>query len=447
MLKRKVDLLNGPIYQQILIFFFPIMLGTFFQQLYNTIDAIVVGNFVGKQALAAVGGSTGTLINLLIGFIVGLSSGGTVVIAQSYGARDFKRLKDGVRSAIFLGISLGFVLMTLGIILTPQLLRMLNVPSDMFNYSLLYMRIYLIGLIPTMIYDIGSGILRAVGDSKRPLYFLIVSCFVNIVLDLLLVAVFRLGIIGVAIATVISQLASAVLVIIVLNKKDAIYYYNFKKDFGFDKDILKRIIMIGLPMGIQSILYSVSNLFVQSKVNIFGTDSIAAYTAFGKIDAIFWMISNAYGAATVTIVGQCYGAKKYDRIKKVAWIASLMHIISSILIFLICYFSGNYLLNLFTNDLNVIEIGILMIKTLGPFWFTFAFVEIFSCAIRACGDSLRPMIITAISICGFRIIWILFYPTKSVIETLYCYPMTWILTSLLFLIYFLSGKYLKNSNS
>ena len=442
MRKTRIDILNGPIYKQILIFFFPIMLGTFFQQLYNTVDAIVVGNFVGKEALAAVGGSTGTLINLLIGFIGGLASGATVVIAQEYGAGNFKGVKDGVKSGMFLGISLGLVLTGVGILFTPALLRMMNVPTDMFDYSVLYMRIYLSGLVPTMIYNVGSGILRAVGDSKRPLYFLIVSCVVNITLDVILVVVFNLGIVGVGVATVISQVASAILVMFVLSNKDAVYHYDLRKDINFDTVVLKRIVLIGLPMGIQSILYSISNLFIQAKVNVFGTSSIAAFTAFGKIDAIFWMISNAYGAAVVTIAGQCYGAHKYKRVKEVSWVASLMHALTSIIISLVCCLSGRILMHLFTNDEEVIRIGIEILYNIAPYWFTVVFVEVLSSSIRACGESLKPMIITAISICGVRILWILFYPARSVIETLFCYPITWILTSLLFLLYFLFGKWL-----
>ena len=438
-----MDILNGPIYQQILLFFFPILLGTFFQQLYNTVDAIVVGNLVGKEALAAVGGSTGTLINLLIGFINGLASGATVVIAQSYGANDRKGVKDGVKSGMFLGIVLGAILMIVGIIFTPNLLHMLNVPGDIFVYSKTYMRIYLIGLIPTMIYNVGSSILRAVGDSKRPLYFLIASCVVNIILDIVLVAIFKLGIVGVGIATVLSQFVAAFLVSVVLGKKEAIYHYDIQKDFGYDKDVLKKIIVIGLPMGVTNILYSISNLFIQSKVNIFGTDTIAAYTALEKIDAVFWMISGAYGAATVTIVGQSYGAKKYDRVKKAAWTACLMYALTTMFVAFVCCTLGDYFYGLFTNDPDVIRIGMDMMLTLAPFWVSFTFVEIFSSAIRACGESLKPTIITAISICVVRIIWILFYPSKSVIEILYCYPITWVFTSILFLIYFLKGSWLK----
>lgn len=441
----KTDLLNGPIYKQIFFFFFPIMLGTFFQQLYNTVDAIVVGNYVGKEALAAVGGSTATFINLLINFINGLASGATVVIAQSYGARDRKGVSDGVKSGMFLGIALGALLMVVGIVVSPQLLSSLNVPADMFNESLIYMRIYLAGLIPMMVYNVGAGILRAVGDSKRPLYFLIVSCFVNIILDIILVAVFKTGVVGAAVATILSQFAAAILVIIVLKDKEAPYYYNLKKDFGFEKKVLSRIVFIGLPMGIQSVMYSVSNLFIQASVNSFGIDTVAAYTAFGKIDALYWLISGAYGAATVTIVGQCFGAGKIDRAKKSCWTAIYMLVITTVIVSAFCCLTGNFLYNLFTDDPEVIKIGMDMLLFVAPTWITFTLIEIFSSAIRACGESMKPMILTGLGICLFRVIYLLVIPQSSVIQTLYCYPLSWVLTSILFLIYYLRGNWLKRA--
>ncbi|MDO4499973.1 MAG: MATE family efflux transporter [Erysipelotrichaceae bacterium] len=438
----KLDLLNGPIYKQILKFFFPIMLGSFFQQLYNTVDAIVVGNYIGKEALGAVGGTSGILINLLINFTVGVAGGATVIIAQSYGARDREGVKNGVRSGIFLGVALGFVLMIIGVCLAPTLLKLLNEPDSVFVYSSVYIRIYLLGLVPVMVYNVGSGILRAVGDSKRPLYFLIVSCFVNIGLDLLLVAKFNLGVIGVAIATILSQCIACLLVLHVLGNKNAVYHFELK-DFGFEADVLKRIVIIGLPIGLQSVMYSISNLFIQSQVNIYGADTVAAFTAFGKIDALFWMISGAFGSSLITMAGQCFGANKLDRMKKAVWVTTFMYLIAAIGIGSICYFEGEYLYRLFTKDENVILIGMGMIRLLAPLWCTFTLIEVFSSVVRACGDSLKPMIITALGICVVRILWIIFYPSKTVYETLYCYPITWILTSTIFLIYYLRGNWLK----
>ncbi len=442
----KIDILNGPIWQQILLFFFPIMLGTFFQQLYNTVDAIVVGNFVGKAALGAVGGSTGTLINLLINFISGLAGGATVVIAQSYGKKDMEGIKKGIESGMFLGISLGFILMIIGIISARVLLESMDVTSDILPLAVSYMRIYLLGLVPTMIYNVGSGVLRAVGDSKRPLYFLIVSCFVNIIFDILFVCVFKMGVEGAAFATIISQAVSCVLILFALGKQNTIYYYRLKK-IEFDPNYLKKIVVIGLPTGIQSVLYSVSNLFINAQINGYGTDTIAAFTAFGKIDALFWMVSGAYSVAIITIVGQCFGAGKIKRLKKAVNTAIVMYCITSLLIISVCYFGGNYLYALFTNDKEVISIGMDILKFLCPYWITFCLVEILSSTIRACGESLKPMIITALGICGFRIIWICFYPSSSVIETLYCYPISWILTSIIFLVYYLKGSWLKLDDS
>lgn len=442
----KIDILNGPIWQQILLFFFPIMLGTFFQQLYNTVDAIVVGNFVGKAALGAVGGSTGTLINLLINFISGLAGGATVVIAQSYGKKDMEGIKKGIESGMFLGISLGFILMIIGILSARVLLESMDVTSDILPLAVSYMRIYLLGLVPTMIYNVGSGVLRAVGDSKRPLYFLIISCFVNIIFDILFVCVLKMGVNGAAFATIISQAVSCALILFALGKQNTIYYYRLKK-LEFDPSYLKKIVIIGLPTGIQSVLYSVSNLFINAQINGYGTDTIAAYTAFGKIDALFWMVSGAYSVAIITIVGQCYGAGKIKRLKKAVNTAIVMYCITSLLIIGVCYFGGNYLYGLFTSDEEVIRIGMDILKFLCPYWVTFCLVEILSSAIRACGESIKPMVITALGICGFRIIWICFYPSSSVIETLYCYPISWILTSLIFLVYYLKGSWLKLDDS
>ena len=442
----KIDILNGPIWQQILLFFFPIMLGTFFQQLYNTVDAIVVGNFVGKAALGAVGGSTGTLINLLINFISGLAGGATVVIAQSYGKKDMDGIKKGIESGMFLGISLGFVLMIVGIVSSRVLLESMDVTSDILPLAVSYMRIYLLGLVPTMIYNVGSGVLRAVGDSKRPLYFLIVSCFVNIVFDILFVCLFKMGVNGAAFATIISQAVSCVLILFALGKENTIYHYRLKK-IVFDPDYLKKIVVIGLPTGIQSVLYSVSNLFINAQINGYGTDTIAAFTAFGKIDALFWMVSGAYSVAIITIVGQCFGAGKIKRLKKAVNTAIVMYCITSLLIISVCYFGGNYLYALFTNDKEVISIGMDILKFLCPYWITFCLVEILSSAIRACGESLKPMIITALAICGFRIVWICMYPSTTVIQTLYCYPISWILTSVIFLVYYLKGSWLKLDDS
>lgn len=444
MKKMKIDLLNGVVWQQILIFFFPVFFGTIFQQLYNTVDAIVVGNFVGKEALGAVGGSTGTLTNLLVGFLVGLSSGATVVIAQFYGNRETERVPVTVSTSMVMSIVFGFILTVFGYMFAPQLLRLLNVPDDIFSYSVTYLRIFFIGLIPTLIYNTGSGVLRAVGDSKRPLYFLIAACITNIILDLVFVAVMNMGVAGAAIATVIAQVVSCVLTLFVLYRTEDCYRFNLKH-IKFDKQILFQIIQFGLPTGIQSALYSVANLFIQASVNGYGTDTVAAYTAFGKIDATFWNASGAFGTSVLTFAGQNFGAGNIKRVKKGFHESILLYLIMSLSITGICYLFGPTLFRLFTPDEEVIKIGLSILYFICPFWSTFVFVEIFSSGIRACGDSLIPMVMTAIGIGAFRIAWIVLYPDQTIFEVLFCYPVSWILTSLLFVIYYIQGGWLKRS--
>lgn len=444
MKKTTTDLLNGNIAEQILLFFFPIMFGSIFQQLYNTVDAMIVGNVVGTAALGAVGGSTGTVINLLIGFVVGLSSGATVVIAQAYGSRNRDEVQRGVYSGMFLALVLGVFLTIVGVTTASGMLHLLNVPEDMFDLSLTYMRMYLIGLIPTLIYNTGAGILRAAGDSKRPLYYLIVSCIVNIILDILFVAVFGWGVSGAALATVISQVASCLLVLRDMKNTDDMYVFTFR-ELHVDFRVLKKILIIGLPVGIQSVLYSVSNLFIQAGVNQYGTTTVAAYTAFGKIDALFWNTSGALGTAALTFCGQNFGAGNITRVKKSIWISIMMYVIGALAISGVCLLAGPLLYRLFSSDPEVIENGMGILRFICPLWFTFCFVEVISSACRGCGDSLVPMLITSIGVGALRIGWITLYPGKTIYDTLLCYPVTWIITSTMFLIYYLLGRWMKRA--
>ena len=275
--KATTSITEGVIWKNMLAFFFPILLGTFFQQLYNTTDAIIVGNFVGKEALAAVGGTSGTLINLLIGFFVGMSGGATVIIAQYYGAQDHENVHRAVHTAIALGILGGAVLMVIGIAISGPALHWLGTPDDVYPMSLTYMIVYFVGTIPNLLYNIGAGILRAVGDSKRPLYFLIAACLVNIVLDLLFVTVFHMGVFGVGLATIISQFVSAALVLFVLIRS-RLSYRLLPKQIRIHKTMLGRIIRIGLPAGLQSTMYSLSNVLIQASINSFGTDVMVNWT-------------------------------------------------------------------------------------------------------------------------------------------------------------------------
>ena len=311
---KENSITQGVIWKQLLIFFFPILIGTFFQQLYNTVDTIVVGQYVGTNALAAVG-TTGTLINLLVGFFVGVSSGATVIISQFFGAGDGKNVSKAVHTSIALALAGGLIIMVLGLLTARPSLVLLGVPEEILGDALTYMNVYYCGIIASMIYNVGTGVLRAIGDSRMPLYVLIVCCLVNIVLDLLFVLGFHWDVFGVAIATVLSQVVSAVLIMARLMLTRESYRVELKR-IRFDKSILKNVIRIGLPAGMQSVLYSVSNLVVQASINSFGTDAIASWAAIGKIDGFIWMVMSAFGIAITTFVGQNFGAQQYARVKR-----------------------------------------------------------------------------------------------------------------------------------
>ena len=442
--KANKDILEGNIVEQLLLFFFPVLLGYIFQQLYNTIDAVIVGTYVGKEALAAVGGTTGTSINLIVNFIWGLTSGVSVIVAQYYGRRDYEGVSKAVKTGIFIGFALGLIMSIVGIVLTPNLLNLLNVPNDIYDLSISYMRIFLIGLVPLMIYNVGASILRATGDSKRPLYFLILSAIINTVLDYVFVRFFHWGVSGAAIATIIAQFICCVLMLGLLARTEDCYHFVIK-DFGFDINLLKKTILIGLPSGIQSVVYSISNLFIQASVNAFGTNTVAAYTAFGKIDGFYWNYDSAFGIACMTVVGQNYGAKKIDRVKSTIKSSMLLELTGTVLISSVCYFFAQPLIKLFTSDIDVITIGAQMTKFLSLTWWLFVPIEIISSASKACGSTLVPMIITAVGICGTRITYLLVYPYKNVIEALYCYPLSWFITSIVFVFYYFKGNWMKKN--
>lgn len=445
MLKRtKQDILEGNIPEQLLLFFFPVLLGYLFQQLYNTIDAMIVGTYVGKEALAAVGGTTGTSLSLIINFIWGLTSGVSVIVAQYYGRRDYEGVTNSVKTGMFLGLVLGLFMTLLGISLTPSLLDLLNVPNDVYDLSVIYMRIYLVGLVPLMLYNVGASILRATGDSKRPLYFLVLSAIINTILDFIFVRYFNWGVAGASIATVISQVVSCVLVLILFAKTDDCYRFELR-DLGFDINLLKKSVLIGLPSGIQSVVYSISNLFIQASVNAFGTNTVAAYTAFGKIDGFYWNYDGAFGIACMTVVGQNYGAGKIKRVKDTVKYSIIMELIGTAIISGLCYGFASPLIGLFTKDKEVITIGVEILKFLSLVWFIFDPIEVITSAAKACGDTLVPMIISATCICGIRITYLLTVPYKTVLEALYCYPISWIITAIAFAIYYYKGKWMKKT--
>ena len=444
-MKQKTQNINqiteGIIWRQLLLFFFPIVFGTFFQQLYNTIDTVIVGQFVGKAALASVGGSATQLINLVVGFFTGLSSGASVVIAQFFGAKDERSVKESLHTAYAFSILGSIVISALGIGLAPQLLRWMNTPEELLADSTLYLRIYFAGILFVFIFNVGSSILRAVGDSKNPLYYLIACCFINIFLDLLFVIVFHLGVAGVAYATFLSQAISALLVTHKLMTSHSILTLKIR-DIRLHKNVLKSQLWIGLPAGFQSVMYSISNVIIQAALNRFGTDTVAAWSAYGKLDAIFWMVSGAIGISITTFVGQNYGARKYDRVHKSVRIClGIDSIISLILIVFLMLFRVP-LFRLFTQDPAVIRIGSDMLALITPCYIFFVFIEVLAGALRGMGDVMIPTLITLLGVCVLRLIWIavVLQISPTVNAIIYSYPVTWIATAVLFIIYYLYKK-------
>lgn len=429
---------EGIIWRQLLLFFFPILFGTFFQQLYNTIDTVIVGQFVGKEALASVGGSSTQIINLIVGFFTGLTSGASVVIAQFFGAGDERSVRQSLHTAYAFSILGSVILSIAGILLAPSMLTWMDTPKELMADSTLYLRIFFAGILFVFIYNMGSGILRATGDSKRPLYYLIFCCFMNIVLDIIFVLVFRMGVAGVAIATLLSQIASAVLVTHKLMKSNGILKL-FVRQIRFHSSVMKSELRIGVPAGLQSVMYSITNVIIQAALNGFGTDTAAAWSVYGKLDAVFWMVSGAFGIAITTFVGQNYGARKHDRIKKSIRVClGLDFLVSAALtIFLIA--ARAPLFRLFTNDPDVVKIGVNMLMNIAPWYITFVFIEVLSGCLRGIGDVLVPMIITMCGVCLLRIVWIVgalkIAPTIPAI--IFSYPVTWITTALLFVLYYL----------
>jgi len=428
---------EGVIWQQILIFFFPILFGTFFQQLYNTADAIIVGRFVGKEALSAVGGTTGTLINLLVGFFVGMSSGASVVVSQYYGAEQAENVKKSVHTAFCLAIGGGVVLMIIGQVFSPLAIRLMGAPVDIIDYSVTYLRIYFLGVIGNLVYNMGAAILRAVGDSKRPLYFLIAACLTNIVLDILFVVILRMEVAGAALATIMSQMMAAFLVLRTLMKTKESYRFEFKS-LKLDKPIFRKVIKIGLPTGLQSMMYSISNIVIQAKLNTFGTNTIAAWAVFGKIDGIFWMAMDALSISITTFAGQNYGAGKIDRLKKGTYVGlGLTVAVTAILAGAVMNFGGP-ISSLFTDDAMVLDEAMRIILFQAPFWFCYACVNVFPSTLRGLGDTLVPMLIICFGTCVLRVIWIMtagaMVPTLR--TTLLSYPISWSITSIAFLIYY-----------
>lgn len=442
--KRSVlQITEGVIWKQLLSFFFPILLGTFFQQMYNTVDTIIVGRFVGTQALAAVG-STAALISLFNGFFIGLSTGATVLLSQFYGANDRKGVHCALHTGIGLALVLGGVITLLGLSAGQQLLIWMKTPETCMEDAVLYTRIYFSGAVASMVYNMGSGILRAMGDSRRPTLFLIVACFVNIAADLFFVVVLKMGIAGAAIATVFSQVVSAVLVMVVLYRLEDGYAFRFKQ-IRLDGKLLRRILYVGVPAGLQFITFDLANILIQSGINSFGDVTVAAWTAYIKTDALTWMISGAFGVSITTFVGQNFGAQKYHRIRKSVWVCMGMSVTLVAALSALVLTFRHFILGIYTTDPEVIRLGAYVMLWTVPFNFVFMPVEVFAGTMRGTGYSIIPTAITCVCVCLFRVIWILTLVAKfHTIEMLaLCYPLSWVLSAAVFYITYLRGNWLK----
>ena len=433
----KKEITTGVIWRQILLFFFPILFGTFFQQLYNTVDAVLVGQFVGKEALSAVSGAPAMIVSLIVGFFTGLASGATVSISQYYGSNDMKSVSITTHTSIVFSIIGAVILTLIGYFGSGRFLELCRVPEDIFKESLIYMQIFFLGLLGTFIYNMGAGILRAIGDSKRPFYFLIVGCVLNIILDVVFLIQLKMGVAGAAYATVISQAVSAILITICLIRETGPCKLELPK-LRMERSYLLRVLRIGIPAGIQSVTYALSNLIIQASINDFGTDVIAAWGTYGKMDGIFWMTISSFGIALTTFVGQNYGAGKYDRVRKGMKDTMIMATITTIGICSVLFIGAEFLFSLFTTDKNVIEIGARMVHFLMPTYIIYIYIEILSGGLRAMGDTLVPMLLSCGGVCGIRFFWTLvvcpLYPTIEMLEL--NFPVSWIITLILFIAYY-----------
>jgi putative efflux protein, MATE family len=435
--RLKVDITEGIIWKQLLLFAMPLLVSNILQQLYNTVDSAIVGKFINDDALAAVG-STGSLTGMLVGLFMGIATGAGVIIAQHYGARNIEKLQDAVHTAMALSVISSVILMVIGVWATPALLRIMGSPENVIDMSIEYLRVYFIGILPGMVYNIGSGVLRAVGDSKRPLYYLLIGCIINICLDLVFINVFHWGVAGAAWATNIAQVVSAVLVMMNLMKSTDVYKVHLKK-IRIHMPMLGNIVRIGIPAGCQAVVISLSNVIIQSKINSFGSNAMAAASAMSKIDGFLYMLINAFGLAITTFVGQNIGAGKYDRVRQSVKTCMVMVIGSAAVLSCILTLNGRLLFTIFTNSEDVMVYAFKMMYLILPLYPLLSFAEVLSGATRGMGRSIVPMIISLAGMCIIRIIWIAVVPNlwQDISAVYLCYPVTWSLTGTAYVIYYL----------
>ncbi len=450
--KKEKELYNpiteGTIGKEMIRFFLPLMIGTFFQLLYNTADSVIVGRFVGKEALAAVGGSAAILVNVFVGGLTSLSSGATVIIGQYYGAEKKEEVSKSVHTGMAFAVMLGIIITAIGIPTAKLMLEAMNTTPESLYDSAVYLSIYMAGMIPNLVYNMGAGILRAIGDSKRPLLFLIISSIFNIILDLALVLGLGLGVFGVALATILSQALSAVMTLYVLIKTDDCYRL-YPKRIRIYPFYLKRILMIGIPSTIHSLTYTASNLIIQIAVNGFGTDTVAAWVACSKTDQIYWMVTSSMGITISTFVAQNFGKGDMKRVKRSIVCGGLYETASTLLVQAGLLTLGPIVLRFFTDDTTVLSEARYMVMFFAAFYFTFILIEVCSGAIRGMGYAIAPMAISVFGVCGIRILWIFtaFRHYGSITVLMASYPISWGISSVISLIYLIIFLRIKSGKS
>ena len=441
------DLTTGTVWMKLVLFFLPIAAGTCIQQLYNTVDGLIVGRFVGTIALAAVGGSSAQIINLLIGFFVATTAGASVVIAQIYGAGRPEDVRTAAGNALVVFAFIGIVLMGIGLIGAPWMLRVLKTPEDTLAGSVLYLRIYFLGVPFILLLNIESNMLRAVGDSVSPFLFMVVGCVVNIALDVLFVVVFGWGIAGVAIATVISQIVNMLLLTRRLLRPASPFRMD-PQDLKLRGVYLSNMCRLGIPAGLQSSMYAISNMVVQVGINTLGTVVVASWAMTAKTDGIYWAVSNALGSAITSFIGQNLGAGRKDRVKDCVRQGMILSLGITITLSVLILMAGKPLLRILTKDPEVIRTTFEMMTYFVPFYFTWAVIEVLSAVLRGAGDALRPVIIIGLGVCLLRIVWIftIFERFHTLPVLCSCYAVSWVVTGTAMSIYFRKGKWLDRSS-
>ncbi len=441
--RNRNDLTTGTVWKKLVIFFLPIAAGTIIQQLYNTVDGLIVGRFVGTNALAAVGGSSAQIINVLVGFFVAMTAGASVIVGQIFGAGR----KDDLRAVIGTSVAalalFGVILTAVGLTASPWMLRLLNTPEETMESAALYLRIYFLGVPFIMVLNMESGILRAVGDSLHPFLYMIVGCVLNILLDIVFVYFFGWGVAGVAIATVLSQIANMTLLTLKLTRTGEEYRITVR-DLRIRPIYLSNMLRLGIPAGLQSSMYSVSNMIIQVAVNSLGTIVVASWAMSSKTDGLYWAFSNAMGAAITGFIAQNHGAGKTDRVKQCVRQGLIIDTGMTVVLSTLLMVFGIPVLKILTEDPAVVETTYTIMSYFVPFYFTWILVEVLSAVLRGVGDAVRPVVIIGLGICLFRVIWIatVFAHFGTLLSLCLSYEASWTLTSIALVIYYRKGTWM-----